>query len=151
MLLKALSLDYERGFSTDLWNSEPASGPQSPKDRYHAFVYRLAYACTSDKGRNTISSVAVMEDEDSYLFIFACNQISSEEGERVSEHIKSLLRKVSAAGRSQAWPTEKRQDDVLKQILLFNRYRIEVYLKRIVSFATTYLEGYQDGRDEGMD
>lgn len=150
-MLKALSMGHENKISPGRRGAGPAVEPQNAQDRFHSFVYRLAYICANNVGSDTITSVAVMETEGSFSYLFACNQVSAEEGKRISKHIEALLRKVATANQSRGNPGTRCQDEVLKRILRFNRLRIEAYLKRIFQHATKCLEGHQAVGDQGID
>jgi hypothetical protein len=137
-VLEALSFTSGRSPSEALKIREPSI--EGVKGIFKAFVYRLAYVCSSHRGPKTITSIAVMEDDNSFFVVFACNEVSSRQGRRISDHIEELLDKVANASRGQTSSAKVCRDDVLKTILFFNRDRVETYLERVVSFATKLLE-----------
>lgn len=109
------------------------------------FVYKLAYVCAYDEGRDTVSAVAVVEDlhaDRSILYLFAGNLLGEAQGLRVKQHMEELLREVANAGPS---PTALARLGVLAKILLFNRCRIQAYLKALASNATKLLKKEEEG------
>lgn len=138
-MLEALSFNSERSPSEGIHFREPSI--EGVKGIFKAFVYRLAYVCSSQRGPKTVTSIAVMENDDSFFIVFACNEVNSGQGRRISDHIEELLGKVASASRGQTRSAKACRDNVLKTILLFNRDRVQMYLERVVSFASKLLEG----------
>lgn len=103
------------------------------RDRFERFVYKLAYICASNKGPDTVTSFAVLQNDltDEIVLVFGANQISAAEGLKVKEHVRNILSVVS---RMEALGTNRRaavRRAVLEGILIWNRGRIEAYLKEI--------------------
>lgn len=98
-------------------------------------MYKLAYICASDKGPDTVTSFAALQKDltDEVWLVFGANQITAAEGLKVKEYVRNILSLVSGMdvlGRNQR-ATVRRV--ILNKILIWNRGRIEAYLKQIAS------------------
>ncbi|KAI6779782.1 uncharacterized protein J7T54_003704 [Emericellopsis cladophorae] len=118
--------------------------PARPSEReiFQKFVYKIALVCDSNLSPGTITAVSVMEDDDAYWFLFACNQVTHEGGSMVAEHIISLLRDGAIRDVS---PVAMRQK-ILERILLFNRSKVQSYIKWMISWASELW----DDADQGL-
>lgn len=113
-------------------SSEPIETPSSPRGRFERFVYKLATVCDSKKGGTTVTSFAVLQNpEGEALYVFGCNNIEESQLRRTRDFVVLILDRVSRAslmGHSErkAWKVE-----TLRQVLLFNRPRIELYVANL--------------------
>lgn len=84
-----------------------------------------------------MTSFAVLENPEKFVLIFAANQISFAQGQRIVKYIGGLLRAVARSD----WKSEQRvRRDILKAVLLFNRSRVEFHLRDFVKNAAECLK-----------
>lgn len=130
VLLEALN-QATRDTAISVPPTEPIDREDS-KQVFHAFVYKLAHICDNVKGEGgaSVTSFTILrknDDVDSFHYLFACNQKSQDELEVTAEFVRSLLRKVGQSSEGQTQQHIARRD-LLRQVLLFNRPRVDCYL-----------------------
>lgn len=105
--------------------------PQTAKDRFIKFVYKLALVSAFAPGGATVTSMAIFENSRGILYVLASNYASPEQKEEMTAHVKSLLAMIASTNNQQDLRGQKR--NVLRKILLFNKIRIRAYLGMIVT------------------
>lgn len=112
--------------------SDTESG-ESPSRTFECFVNKLAQVCDSRRGGDTVTSLAILRLPDKLLYVFASNQRSSKEIDRVSEFIYSLLYYVGTVGAQAGSFGDEESSTMfrhlLRNILAFNSNRVKYYAK----------------------
>ncbi|KAG9258140.1 uncharacterized protein F5Z01DRAFT_320699 [Emericellopsis atlantica] len=129
---KALSRSCE---TTSVRTDSSVPTPLSEHELFQKFVYKIALVCDNQLSPDSITAVSVMEDDDVYWFLFACNKVTHEGGSLVAEHIISLLR-VVRDGASQDVSSTVMRHKMLERILLFNRPNVQRYIKWMIYWAS---------------
>ncbi|KAF4995884.1 hypothetical protein FGRMN_4841 [Fusarium graminum] len=145
VMYKALTdFTHEKGA---LRSAEATPRALNDQQMYHLYVNKLASICDSERGGRTVTSITILEEEDNFVYVFGCNQVSSRDLDGTKEFITTILKKLS--GAHNLGPEEKRgvEKDVLKIILAFNSPRISCYLNALKKNVAECLEycGHQSG------
>ncbi|KAF5685187.1 hypothetical protein FDENT_6330 [Fusarium denticulatum] len=126
VLYKALTeITHEQGA---LRPAEVPERPRAEEERYHHFLHKLASICDSTKGGKTVTSIAILDEEEKYKYVFACNQISDRDLGDTQDLLTAVLTSLCDF---HTFPLDKKttaESDILKKILSFNSPRINFYL-----------------------
>ncbi|KAF5973023.1 hypothetical protein FBULB1_8486 [Fusarium bulbicola] len=129
VLYKALTvITHERGA---LRPAEAPERPRTEEERYHHFLHKLASICDSTKGGKTVTSIAILDEEEQYKYVFACNQISDGDLSDTQDLLTTVLTSLCDF---HTFPLHKKttvENDILKKILSFNSSRINCYLNAL--------------------
>lgn len=101
---------------------------------FKTFVYKLAHVCDSKKGGDTVTAFAVLRDDDGRAhYVFASNQRSHEKLEQVKVYVQGLLGRVRRLHdeRGLRGSVEARLGELLREVFVFNRRRLEFYVKQM--------------------
>ncbi|KAM7203003.1 hypothetical protein V8F20_004250 [Naviculisporaceae sp. PSN 640] len=122
--------------------SNPASTSQQTDFQvFKAFVNKLSHICSSAKGRETVTSFVILQDDKAtesaknsrVHYWFAMNEQSLEQLADTKTYVESLLCKIGRApairDSPEGWEATKR--DIFRDVLVFNRPRITTYLRTI--------------------
>jgi hypothetical protein len=110
------------------------------EDIFHAFVYKLAHVCDSDKGGRSVTAIMILRGGSGAVqYYFASNQREQEELDTTKDFIGKLLQQVgeTPAKSSNHGPLF---DKVLQSVLIFNRPRLTIYWKSLMFQARDCLE-----------
>uniref|UniRef100_A0A0D2XB26 Uncharacterized protein n=1 Tax=Fusarium oxysporum (strain Fo5176) TaxID=660025 RepID=A0A0D2XB26_FUSOF len=129
VLYKALTeITHEQGA---LRPAEIPERPRTEEERYHHFLHKLASICDSTKGGKTVTSIAILDEEEKYKYVFACNQISDRD---LSDTRDLLTTVLTSLYDFHTFPLDKKntvESEILKKILSFNSPRINCYLNTL--------------------
>lgn len=113
-----------------------------PEGLFRSFVSKLSLICDSRRHGYTVTACTVLQRPDDVLYVFASNRRTSPvELEMVQGYIHAVLRCLGTLSET----GDKKQralvlDDILKQILIFNRDRVSNYLARLKSCLEICIE-----------
>lgn len=114
--------------------------PQTEEDIFCRYLDKLASMCDRKKGGSTVTAVAVLEAEDSFIYVLGCNQVSEDELKKTAMFVAAILRNVDQVNQlrsgsglgSEPEPAEELlgriRNDIRYRIVLFNRPRIQKYV-----------------------
>ncbi|KAF9772286.1 hypothetical protein IL306_010018 [Fusarium sp. DS 682] len=126
VLYKALTeITHQQGA---LRPTEPPERPRTEEERYHDFLHKLAGTCDSTKGGTTVTSVAILEEDDKYKYVFASNQISDRELGDTQDFLTTVLGRLCDFHKLSAERKKAVESELLKKIVAFNSSRINCYL-----------------------
>ncbi|KAF5688952.1 hypothetical protein FCIRC_1582 [Fusarium circinatum] len=129
VLYKALTeITHEQGA---LRPAEAPERPRTEEERYHHFLNKLASICDSTKGGRTVTSIAVLDEEERYKYVFACNQIFDGDLDDTRDLLTTVLTSLCDF---HTFPLERKktvESEILKKILSFNSSRINCYLNAL--------------------
>ncbi|EXM30552.1 OTT_1508-like deaminase [Fusarium oxysporum f. sp. vasinfectum] len=129
VLYKALTeITHEQGALRPV---EVPERPRTEEERYHNFLHKLASICDSTKGGKTVTSIAILDEEEKYKYVFACNQISDRD---LSDTRDLLTTVLTSLYDFHTFPLDKKntvESEILKKILSFNSPRINCYLNAL--------------------
>ncbi|KAF4343214.1 hypothetical protein FBEOM_2805 [Fusarium beomiforme] len=129
VLYKALTdITHEQGA---LHPAEVQERPKTEEERYHNFLHKLAGICDRTKGGKTVTSIAVLEEEDKYKYVFACNQVSDRDLEDTQGFLTTFLSRLCDFHKLPADRRNTVESDLLKNILAFNSQRINCYFSAL--------------------
>ncbi|KAK3314205.1 hypothetical protein B0H66DRAFT_373821 [Apodospora peruviana] len=114
----------------------------SQEQLFHAFVNKLAHLCAYAKGNETVTSFTVLQDSSNggqVYYLFAANDETREDLEGTADYVRKLLRRVSQAPKDMM-QLESVRKTLLRDVLLFNKPRIGVYLRKLQEQAAKCLE-----------
>ena len=127
MLFKALTdITHEEG---SLGLPETPARPRTEEQRFHQFVHKLAGVCDSTRGGKTVTSFAVLEHEDRFVYVFGCNQVCSLDLVKTQKFVTELLDTLSGFHQLDEAARGPVRRAVLEMILAFNMPRLDIYLK----------------------
>ncbi|KAF4457968.1 hypothetical protein F53441_223 [Fusarium austroafricanum] len=127
--------------------------PRTEEQRYHRFLHRIASVCDRTKGGKTVTSVTILDGEETYSYVFACNQISGQDLHDTEGFLTALLTKLCGFQKLRKEKKDSTESDILKMILTFNSPRINIYLNGLrTKFITQCLEFFdrQTGTDNAV-
>lgn len=129
MLFKALTeITHEEG---SLGLPETPPRPRTEEQRFHQFVHKLAGVCDSTRGGKTVTSFAVLEHEDRFVYVFGCNQVCSLDLIKTQKFVTELLETLSGFHQLDETAQGPVRRAVLEMILAFNMPRLDIYLKSL--------------------
>ncbi|KAI8684852.1 hypothetical protein NCS57_00152400 [Fusarium keratoplasticum] len=127
VLFKALTdITHEEG---SLGLPETPARPRTEEQRFHQFVHKLAGVCDSTRGGKTVTSFAVLEHEDRFVYVFGCNQVCSLDLVKTQKFVTELLDTLSGFHQLDEAARGPVRRAVLEMILAFNMPRLDIYLK----------------------
>ncbi|RBR21812.1 hypothetical protein FVER53590_00420 [Fusarium verticillioides] len=153
VLYKALTeITHEQGA---LRPAEVPDRPRTEEERYHHFLHKLASICDSTKGGKTVTSIAILDEEEKYKYVFACNQISDGDLDDTRDLLTTVLTNLCDF---HTFPLAKKntvQSETLKKILSFNSPRINFYLNvlkaRSIADCLEYCQLQTDTADTSVE
>ncbi|KAK7430186.1 hypothetical protein QQZ08_003371 [Neonectria magnoliae] len=146
VLFKALN-----DISRDQGNVRSPDHPQKPQneaERFHLFLDKIASVCDQKKGGATVTAVTVLDQEDAFLYVFACNRVSAAGLLKKVGFLSSLLTKISGYKDLNTTEKTKAREDIVNFILVFNRPRIEVYLNGLRDDLRDCLKSCEQRNDD---
>ncbi|KAK5661878.1 hypothetical protein OQA88_9986 [Cercophora sp. LCS_1] len=131
VLLSCLTTAYIEAGRTEI--AEPES--TSRQESYFVFVNKLAQICDSKRGGDTVTAFAVLQPN-SVEYRFASNGRKASELKKVKAYITDILTVLDRAPqRDIALAATKHKgslfSDVLVKIIVFNRRRLECYIRAL--------------------
>ncbi|KPM37387.1 hypothetical protein AK830_g9161 [Neonectria ditissima] len=103
--------------------------PKTDAERFRLFLDKIASVCDQKKGGPNVTAVTILDQEDAFLYVFACNQVSLAGLKRKASFLSALLKKISGFKDLKPAEKNKARENIVNLILVFNRERIERYLK----------------------
>ncbi|KAM5355336.1 hypothetical protein ACJ41O_001982 [Fusarium nematophilum] len=138
VLDKALNkISHEEG---SLRSSDVQPTPSTEEQRFHRFTHRLAGACDNDKGGDPVTSIAVLEHEDRFVYVFGCNQVDPSALLAAQQFLYRLLERLSGFDRLKGEASASARNELLSRILVFNLLRTHRYLKDLKAYLPGCLE-----------
>ncbi|KAM0217830.1 hypothetical protein ACHAPQ_011806 [Fusarium lateritium] len=138
IIYKALTdFTHEEGA---LRRAEVPERPINDEQKYHCFLNKLASICDRTKGGKTVTSIAILDGDDKFTYVFGCNQVTTRDLHETRDFLTALLKKLSGThklGQEEKFSVER---DVLKMILGFNSPRIGCYLGELKKSIDECLE-----------
>ncbi|KAF5635477.1 uncharacterized protein FTJAE_6375 [Fusarium tjaetaba] len=129
VLYKALTeITHEQGA---LRPAEAPERPRTEEERYHHFLHKLASICDSTKGGRTVTSIAILDEEEKYKYVFACNQISDGDLADTRDLLTTVLTSLCDFHTFPLGKKNTVESKILKKILSFNSPRINFYLNHL--------------------
>ncbi|KAF5551789.1 hypothetical protein FNAPI_7395 [Fusarium napiforme] len=129
VLYKALTeITHEQGA---LRPAEVPERPRTEEERYHHFLHKLASICDSTKGGRTVTSIAILDEEEKYKYIFACNQVSDGDLDDTRDLLTTVLTSLCDFHTFPLGKKNTVESEILKKILSFNSPRINFYLNHL--------------------
>jgi hypothetical protein len=125
-LYKALAeITHEEGA---LRQTEVPNSPVTEEQKYHRFLHSIASVCDRVKGGKTVTSVAILDGEDKFTYVFGSNQVFDQDLYDTRVFLTSLLERLS--GFHLLSNTEKAsvRNEIFGMILAFNSPRIKCYV-----------------------
>ncbi|KAH7273500.1 hypothetical protein B0J15DRAFT_531779 [Fusarium solani] len=146
VLFKALAdITHEEG---SLGLPETPARPRTEEQRFHQFVHKLAGVCDSTRGGKTVTSFAVLEHEDRFVYVFGCNQVCSLDLVKTQKFVTELLATLSGFHQLDEVARGPVRRAVLEMILTFNMPRLDIYLKSFKGQLRACLEYCERQTDE---
>lgn len=135
---------------------EPAERPTNTKGRFRKFVDKLASVCDSHKGGTTVTSFSVLQslqNPKDILYVFGCNNILFYRLQTLYHFVTKLLQKVAKADSLDRSKRRALRKELLQDVLLFNRPRVELYGKALQGHIRDCTEACrsnmrEDGRNQ---
>lgn len=126
MLYKALTeiTREERALS----QAEVLNNPLTEEQEYHRFLDSLASVCDREKGGKTVTSVAILDGEDQFTYLFACNLVFDSDLDDTRDFLATLIGRLSGFHLLENMAKGPARDGILEMILAFNSPRIGCYL-----------------------
>jgi hypothetical protein len=126
VLYKALNeITHEQGA---LKQAEIINNPVTEEQKYHRFLHSLASACDRVKRGKTVTSVAILDGEDKFTYVFACNQVFDSDLDDTRDFLTTLIRRLLGYNSLPTMERKSVRDEILEMILGFNTPRIRCYL-----------------------
>lgn len=126
ILYKALNeITHEQGA---LKQAEVLSNPVTEEQKYHIFLHSLASVCDKVKRGKTVTSVAIIDGEEKFTYVFACNQVFDGDLDDTRDFLTTLIRRLSGFHSLESAAQKPVRDEVFEMILGFNTPRIRCYL-----------------------
>ncbi|RBR23540.1 uncharacterized protein FIESC28_03722 [Fusarium coffeatum] len=126
VLYKALTeiTHEERALS----QAEVPNNPLTEEQEYHRFLHSLASVCDREKGGRTVTSVAILDGEDKFTYIFACNLVFDSDLDDTRDFLATLIGRLSGFHLLENIAKGPARDGILEMILAFDSPRIGCYL-----------------------
>ncbi|KAI5467467.1 hypothetical protein BGZ63DRAFT_419170 [Mariannaea sp. PMI_226] len=108
--------------------------PRTEEEIFCQYVDKLASMCDREKRGRTVTGITVLDTDDAYIYVLACNQVTEPELWETARFVKKILTEIDRA--SQLTSDEElssARNGIHKKLLLFNRPRISDYV--------TYMKG----------
>ncbi|KAH7196651.1 uncharacterized protein B0J16DRAFT_359346 [Fusarium flagelliforme] len=129
ILYKALNeITHEQGA---LKQVEVLNNPVTEEQKYHIFLHSLASVCDKVKRGKTVTSVAIIDGEEKFTYVFACNQVFDSDLEDTRDFLTTLLRTLSDFNSLPSKLQKPKRDEIFEMILGFNTPRIRCYLEAL--------------------
>ncbi|KAH8880810.1 hypothetical protein GQ53DRAFT_889572, partial [Thozetella sp. PMI_491] len=97
---------------------------------FHHFVSRLGQICDARPGGHTVTAFTVIQRVDKIQYVFGSNRRKHAELESVKGFVGSILKTLHGAFMCENdEESEEMTDNLLRDVLLFNRDRVKRYLK----------------------
>ncbi|KAJ4137419.1 hypothetical protein NW768_003006 [Fusarium equiseti] len=126
MLYKALNeITHEQGA---LKQTEVLNNPVTEEQKYHVFLHGLASVCDREKRGKTVTSVTILDGEDKFTYVFACNQVFDSDLDDTRDFVTTLLMTLSDFHSLPSESQGSTRDKIFEMILAFNTPRIRCYL-----------------------
>ncbi|KAF4987773.1 hypothetical protein FDECE_15311 [Fusarium decemcellulare] len=103
--------------------------PKTEEQKFYCFLHSLANVCDNMKGGKTVTSIALLEDEDKFVYVFGCNQVFGSGLAAAERFLYELLTKLCGFYKLKGDERISTRHDVLKMILVFNLPRLDFYLR----------------------
>ncbi|UZP33115.1 hypothetical protein NXS19_000931 [Fusarium pseudograminearum] len=126
VLYKALAeITHEEGA---LRQTEPSDSAETEEQQYHRFLHNIASVCDRVKRGKTVTSVAILDGEDKFTYVFGCNQVFDKDLRSTKDFMTSLLKRLSGFHLLSSTERTSAQNEIFEMILAFNSPRIQCYL-----------------------
>ena len=130
IFLLALNQGYKGSAGKKSIDLPHGEGETSDEQSFHNFVSRLGQICDTRPGGYTVTAFVVLQHPDKVEYVFGSNRRKSVELETTKAYIRHIL---TTLRKSSDCEDDDRRDvcvsDLLRDVLTFNRERIQVYLK----------------------
>ncbi|KAF4467785.1 hypothetical protein FALBO_5320 [Fusarium albosuccineum] len=103
--------------------------PKTEEQKFYCFLHGLANVCDNMKGGKTVTSIALLEDEDKSVYVFGCNQVFGSGLAAAERFLYELLTTLCGFYKLKGDERISARHDVLKMILVFNLPRLDFYLR----------------------
>ncbi|POS75821.1 hypothetical protein DHEL01_v205790 [Diaporthe helianthi] len=110
----------------------------SPDELFKDFVNKLCQICDNKRGGDAVTAISVVQYPDRVQYRFASNQRSESELLRVKSYLEGILETLKE-GYTAASSTIL-MASVLRKIVVFNRLRLQGYIRHLHSQTQTCLE-----------
>jgi len=111
-----------------------STGENSDEQLFHSFVSRLGQICDSRPGGSTITAFVVLKHSDHVEYLFGSNRRKTVELETTKAYIHAIL---TSLRDSSSYEDDDQRDkylsNLLRDILVFNRIRIQRYLNGLTA------------------
>lgn len=121
--------------------------PETDEQRFQSFVCKLANVCDNVKGGTTVTSFAVLQHEARVLYVFGSNQLSFSSLQKTEEFVTKLLNLVANADDDEESIVHLKKE-VLKHIFVFNRLRVQIYVRHLREHVEACLKACQGQNSE---
>ena len=98
---------------------------------FQYYLKKLAEICMNTVGAKHITSVEVLQEPAGILYVFASNNRTRRGLDELERFVRCLFDTVNVADKVFRADTSRISDDLLGQILLFNKARINAYLNKL--------------------
>ena len=111
-----------------------ASGEDSDENLFHNFVSRLGQICDSRPGGFTVTAFTVLQHPDKVEYVFGSNRRKPVELESTRAYIHAILTSLRKSPNCEDDDErEEYLDDLLRDVLMFNRERVKRYLNGLTA------------------
>lgn len=115
------------------------------EELFRNFVSKLAQICDWRPKGFTVTAFVVLQYPDRIQYVFGSNQRKPAELEAVQGYITSILRWLREKSSEDDNERETALAQLLRDILIFNRERIRVYLKGLIAALESCIAICQNG------
>ncbi|KAK3938968.1 hypothetical protein QBC46DRAFT_389041 [Diplogelasinospora grovesii] len=123
---------------------------KSPKSAFHCFVNKLGQLCDSKRGGDTITAFGVLRPGN-IEYRFASNNRDTAALEQVKRYITGILKTLAKTTSSKPGNKDEMHSQILRKALVFNRPRIEFYIKTFTDNCKFCIDMCQtEETDEGV-
>ena len=138
--------------NTDV-DAPKSGGSSNPRSLFESLLNKLSFICDSKRGEGaTTTSFVVLCDQSTsgVEYLFASNRRTPKELETTTHYVFSIIENVNNAllrSTTQGGIEEEARNSILREILLFNRQKITVFVNSLKSEAQDCLQSHNINAD----
>ncbi|ROW17338.1 hypothetical protein VPNG_01321 [Cytospora leucostoma] len=137
VLLQALTRACMHNHVQKVLEHTPEVTFQTSQQLFRSFLNNLAQICDNDRGGKTVTAVVAIQYPDHVQYRFASNQRTANELASMKTFIKNILESLATWTKAASRTVE---DVILREIIAFNRPRLQLYVRAICSHSQECLK-----------
>ncbi|ROW03746.1 hypothetical protein VMCG_05375 [Cytospora schulzeri] len=141
ILLYALTQFCMHNNALKILEQAPDVALQTSEQLFHDFMNKLAQICDNDRGGRTVTAAVALQYSDCVEYRFASNQRDEDELQNLKAFIEGILNSLKTLTAENSAMVRVR---LLQRIVIFNRPRLQIYVREIRTQSQKCLESPAD-------